>query len=259
MTRRTINPGRSVQRGFTLVELLLSMVLLGLIMVLAYSGLRTSTRSVDRGEDYIDRINRVRLVQQFLRDQLSRSLPLILDDQDRARDDAPDVIIFEGSDDTLRWVAPMPGYLGRGGPHEQVLRIERGADGYELLYAFQLLGTLDAVDPMDNPDRPPVILLDGIESGRFQFMTVDDEQEPTDWLDDWEDPSVSPLLVRIELEMDPESRLFWPTLNVATLIDGMTTRTAPNLLIPGGGSSEDNRVTPDSARQIDEARREAEQ
>ncbi len=250
---------RRAQRGFTLVELLLSMVLLGMILVLAYSGLRTSTRAVDRGEDYIDRINRVRLVQQFLRDQLSRSLPLIMDDQDRAQDDVPNVIIFEGSDDSMRWVAPMPGYLGRGGPHEQVLKLERSAEGYELLYAFQLLGTTEASDPMDNPDRPPVVLLDQIESGSFQYMTVDDEQEPTDWLDDWEDPSVSPLVVRIELEMERESRLFWPTMNVATLIDGMTTRTAPNLLIPGGGSSEDNRITPDAVRRNNEANREAEQ
>ncbi len=230
----------SGSRGFTLIELLLAITLLGLILTMAYSGLSSSTRAVDRGEDYIDRINRVRLVQQFIRNQLSRALPLIMADQDRADDDVANTIIFEGEGEMMRWVAPMPGYLGRGGPHEQVLAIQRGENGNNLVYAFKLLGSNEDYEPLDNPDRPPVILIEGVASGQFQYMSVDDENEPTDWMDDWEDPSLSPLVVRIDLDMNAETRIDWPTLDVAPLIDGMTTRNNPNILVPGSGIDRNN-------------------
>ena len=55
------------ERGFTLIELLLAITLLSMILAIAYQGVRAGTRSVDRGEEMIDRTNRLRIVHQFLR------------------------------------------------------------------------------------------------------------------------------------------------------------------------------------------------
>ena len=77
---------------------------------------------------------------------------------------------------------------------------------------------------MSSSDRPPIVLLDGIERGHFSYLTLDEEGEPTDWIDDWEDPSVSPVMIRVELQMSDNSRLVWPTLEVAPLIDGAAAR-----------------------------------
>ena len=223
------------QRGFTLVEILLAITLMAGIMGMAYQGLRAGTRAVDRGEKVIDRTNRTRIVQLFLRNQLSRTLPLALKSETDGEEN--EFIIFSGDDQRMRFVAPMPGYLSRGGPHEQVLALRRGERGQELLFAHRLLGAHEEGDPLEDRDNPPIVLLDQIADGRFEYLSVDDEGEPTEWLDEWEDPSLTPLMVRIDLEMTPESRLQWPTLDVAPLIDGSATRRNRSIIIPGGGAS----------------------
>ncbi len=232
---RPTRPAAALQSGFTLVEMLLAITLMAMIMALAYQGLAAGTRAVDRGEAAVDRTNRLRVVQQFLRNQISRTLPLALpveyDDEEGA------LVIFDGDDARLDFVAPMPGYLDRGGPQHQVLALRRGETGLELLFAHQMLNSREDRDPLDDPDRPPTVLLDGIASGHFEYLSVDDEGEPTEWLDDWEDPSITPLMVRIELEMEASSRLAWPTLEVAPLIDGSATRRNRSIIIPGGGGT----------------------
>ena len=114
---RLTPPGRRPQGGFTLVELLMAITLLAMILTLAYQGLRVGTQAVSRGEALVDRTNRMRIVHQFLRNQLSRVLPLTLSSDEDADGEAPAIIMFEGEDDRMRFVAPMPGYLSRGGPH----------------------------------------------------------------------------------------------------------------------------------------------
>ncbi len=216
----------SRQGGFTLIELLMAITLMAIIMTLAYQGLRAGTRAVSSGEDLVDRTNRLRIVQQFVRNQVSRMLPLALKSE-QGDEDSLDVVLFEGSDDTMRFVAPMPGYLSRGGPHEQVLALRPGPAGQELLFAFRLLGSFDDGDALEDGDIPPTVLLEGIRRGQFEYLTVDDEGEPTEWLGEWEDGSATPLLVRLDFEMTDGSRLHWPTMEIAPLLDGTAVR-SPN-------------------------------
>ena len=53
------------QRGFTLLELLISLTLLGLILVLLFGGLRLSVRSWDSVQRQVDNLNSVRSVESF--------------------------------------------------------------------------------------------------------------------------------------------------------------------------------------------------
>ena len=41
------------------------------------------------------------------------------------------------------------------------------------------------------------MLLDQIQDGKFEYRTLDDQGELTDWSDQWDDPSVTPVMVRI--------------------------------------------------------------
>ncbi len=219
------------QSGFTLIELLMAITLMAMVMTLAYQGLRAGTRAVSSGEDLVDRTNRLRIVQQFVRNQVSRMLPLALESEEDD-EDTLGVVLFEGNDDTMRFVAPMPGYLSRGGPHEQVLALRRGPEGLELLFAFRLLGSFEDGDALEDGETPPTVLLEGIDRGRFEYLTVDDEGEPTEWLDEWEDGSSTPLLVRLDFEMTDGSRLVWPTMEIAPLLDGTAVRSNRGNVIP---------------------------
>ena len=90
--------------GFTLVELLLATALLSILLGLAYSGLRSSIRAADRGQDILQQSSRLRMAHQFVHRQLNQMLPLGF-----AQSETDDSFtVFQGSQSSIRFVAPMP-------------------------------------------------------------------------------------------------------------------------------------------------------
>lgn len=207
-------------RGFTLIELVLAMTLLGMLLTMLYSGLRLGLRSVEDGEQRMDRVARVRLTQEFLRYQLSRVQPVIW------KEDGETGVVFEGEQGRLQFVAPMPGYVGKGGPHVQLIELVDRDEGMELIFDHRIAHPELDGDVQPDPDRPPILLLDGIEKAHFSFLTSGEENEPGDWVDSWDDVEQYPLLVRLELQMQEGQGVTWPTLTVAPLIDPAASRAA---------------------------------
>jgi general secretion pathway protein J len=116
--------------------MLMAIVLLGLLLAGAYSGIQTSVRAMHAGERLIERIDRVRTVQEFLRHQLTRILPISYAQTDTK------MYVFEGERDFMRFVAPMPGYLSHGGPYVQTLA-PRGSNGMSLVFSGTMLNGFD--------------------------------------------------------------------------------------------------------------------
>ena len=196
----------NARRGFSLVEVLLATMLLAAGIGLAFATLRNATVATGRAEDMAQRNERLRAVQSFLRRQVEDALPLpieVVDGSGRAT-------IFEADQDEMKLVAPMPGYLSRGGPHLQTFRLVRGADGLRLEFEHQLM-TPDG--PLEN-EREPEVLLEGIADGGFEFRTLDDQGRPGAWTARWDAPDAMPRLVRLELRMADERARF-PTLVAA--------------------------------------------
>ena len=199
--------------GFTLIELLLAILLLGLLMAGAYGGITTATRAVQSGEALIDRSNRVRVAQEFLRRQLRNALPLAYP----VASSTGETRLFEGGNDTLRFVSTMPGYLGSGGAYVQTLTLRSGRHGgRELVFGFSLLNGYQA-DQGDLSERDPVVLIEGISRGGFEYLGVDETGRLGDWREDWDNIGMMPVAVRLRLEMSAESRYVWPDLEVAIL------------------------------------------
>lgn len=223
------------QQGFTLVEMLLAMTLVSMILALAYSGLTTSTRAVDRGEALVDRSNHLRIVHGFVRQQLSSLMPLQIPPADEIEDQP--VVYFEGDDRWVHFAAVMPGHLSSGGPHEQTLFFERGSNGIELKFDHDILRR-DEDWPTDS-EREPIVLIDGIRRGSFAYLTVDEEGFPDRWVDEWEDPQTLPLMIRVEIELDPAMRLVWPTMDIRPILEGAIERPSFErpFVLPGGRNS----------------------
>lgn len=199
--------------GFTLIELLLAILLLGMLMAGAYGGITTATRAVTGGEALIDRTNRVRVAQEFLRRQLRNAMPLAY----QVQSTTGETRLFEGGNDTLRFVSTMPGYLSHGGAYVQTLMLRSGRQGgRELVFGFALLNGYEA-DRGDDSERDPVVLIEGIRGGGFEYRGVDENGRMGDWRDDWDNLGVLPAAVRLKLDMSAESRYVWPDLEVAIL------------------------------------------
>jgi general secretion pathway protein J len=65
----------------------------------------------------------------------------------------------------------------------------------------------------------PVILLDRVRRGGFEFRGIDEQGRLGDWSRDWKDSSRTPMMVRLKLEFERGTDMRWPVLEVPLLID----------------------------------------
>src|SRR4051794_27425686 len=203
-----------VAGGFSLLEVLLAVMLLALLIAGAYSGIHAAANAMRAGEAAIDRADRLRTAQEFLRHQLTRIMPLAFaNDQTKGTS-----YIFEGDQKRMRFVAPMPGYLSRGGPYVETLELVSGHDGLQLQFDDEMLNGFD-IDKAKTRNEAPVVLLDKIRSGRFEYRALDEQGKLGSWSSNWPDPATTPLMIRIELTMQPGVQIPWPTLDVPLMLN----------------------------------------
>lgn len=208
-------------RGFTLLEVLGALALFALLLMGVYSGVRTATHAVRSGEASIERLDEVRSAQQFLRRELAQARAVAL-----ARSDNGDPIFFSGDAHELRFVAPLPGYLGKLGPQLQQLKlVPNGKGGSRLEVSFALMPP-DGSAP--KPLGEPEVLLDDVRSGGFRYRAPDTQQGPGEWHDQWHDLRAMPRIVSIALKL--EGTTPWPQLDAPLRVDASAMQGQVDLL-----------------------------
>jgi len=213
-------PNPRANNGFTLLETVLAIVLLAVLIGAGYSGLRAAAKAMASGEVSVERTNRLRVSQEFMRHQISRILPLPYDHDDSTGENK----IFEGTRDMMRFVAPMPGYLSHGGAYVQTIELKRAAGNTLQLYFSNVILTGYDAKKLTQSDLDPQVLIDQVKSGRFEYRTYNDQGELGDWTDRWQDPGKTPVMVRIHLEMAREALVAWPDMQIALVMDGASTQ-----------------------------------
>jgi general secretion pathway protein J len=102
-------PGRS-DRGFTLVELLIALAIVGALLAIAFGGLRVAVASWRQGEDRAEAHQHVRSVALTLARAISATYPYRA-----SRGLAPEpVVLFAGSEEKVEFVTqatPFPGAI----------------------------------------------------------------------------------------------------------------------------------------------------
>jgi general secretion pathway protein J len=197
---------RRTARGFSLLEVIIAVSLLAVALALALGTLRGATRATGNAEARAQRAERLRAVQGLLRRQLGGALPMAME----IDPESGEARVLTGEARKLEFVAPMPGYLSRGGPHVQTLEIVSGPHGDELRFQHRLL-TPDG--PLD-PERPPSVLLDGIAQASFEYRSFDDRGKPGPWQTGWAQPTALPPLIRLKVSFTDPAR-HWPELVLA--------------------------------------------
>jgi general secretion pathway protein J len=196
--------------GFTLIELLVGLTLMGLISVLLFGGLRFGARAWEVGERRTGEVNRITVVQDFLRRYLTRaSLPML----------STDGIVFAGAPDVLRFIAPLPPHFGSGGLYTIEVRITPEGTRRHLVVAWQIYRSDAAMEMSANPAR---LLIPDIDDARFAFFGADaDGAEPV-WHDRWAAMDRLPALVSLQVVFPAGDRRSWPLLTVAPRLQGVT-------------------------------------
>lgn len=206
--------------GFTLLEVLAAMALLALLLLGVYSGVRSATHAVQAGSAKIEQLDQIRAAQQFLRRELAQAMA-----QPMAHDSEGNGVFFVGTGDSMKFVAPLPGYLGRMGPQLIEVKLVDGDHGKQLVASLAVLPP-DGSAPKALGE--PQVLLDGVIDGSFDYRGVDQQGKPMDWQHDWNAPATMPNLVTIKLALDQHRP--WPMLSVPLRVNAAAMQGPGNLL-----------------------------
>jgi len=183
---------RRIQSGFTLVEVVLAMVLLGTMMLLLYGGINFSLRSWNAGDANGRRVADGQIADNFLRREVGELYPMRWQDPNVLR------YAFEGKQHDLRFVSSRRAGVSAGGLSVVAIQAEQGSAPrtFDLtMRRAQASGDVNDFSPLEQ--AKPSVLLAGIEGVDFAYFgAVNDFSDP-EWTDDWKYPARMPQLVRM--------------------------------------------------------------
>lgn len=218
-------PGAS---GFTLVELLIALAMIGLIALLLFSGLRLGLRTWEGVDAAAEDIGALRLAHGFLMRTLSQARLAA------ALVDADTVTVFRGDATALEFAAPLSEHVGVSGLYVLRVTVEEHGKTAALMVTRWLLHpeVLEGGDefppwePLNKDDARTVAdlpaemdaadgafgrtrLLEAVETCEIlYFGPIEGETEPA-WHEEWLDQTTLPMQVRIHLTAGGRT---WPDL-----------------------------------------------
>lgn len=185
--------------GFTLVELIAALVVVGLIGAIVAGTLRLGVRAQERLLARTEAMEDRRVVLGQLRRHLEAIEPLWLVGPDAMR------VAFRGDARELWFAAEMPGSDGAGGVWLTRLALTGMADNLALRLERQLLSEARGFSVGTGAERGTII--DGLQGARFAYS------DGRRWLDRWDDATRLP--AKIRLSFDSTDQGAWPELIVA--------------------------------------------
>jgi general secretion pathway protein J len=204
------------QRGFTLLELLVAITLLGVLMAALFGALRLGARVWETGDARLDASARVQVVQDFLRQQLGQTMPLAaLTDDPRASG----VLVFVGANDGLRFVSLLPEHLGAGASLMELAlrRPARSGEPSDLVLRMRPLDL--GSDGLASSETEERVLIERIESLEVAYFGVGRADAAPVWWQEWQDQRSLPALVRMRVGFPPGDGRRWPELIVGLMVD----------------------------------------
>ena len=183
------------QQGFTLLEIMIVLSLLGVLLTLVGGALLGANRAVLKAQRYTVSLDEMRAAQQFLRTAISEALPL-----DVTEDDSQVDGFFAGGPQRMQFVATLPGVLG-GDIQRFTLQLTGPEAQRDLQVAFARFESLAQVSVPASRSEPQV-LLKGVEDLQFSYRGLSPKGQATGWISEWPWTKRLPYAVRIAARVD---------------------------------------------------------
>ena len=203
----TARPTRAGQRGFTLLEAIVAMVLLGLMMAVMTGSIRYAGQTRDATTARIDSIDNMRVAQDFLRQTIAQSHPK------RWTKVVGRPFVFRGEREELSMAAPLTARVGVGGLFLLKFSLaDAGQNKGKKLIMARTFPQPDTQEMPDFADAETVVLAENLSEIEFGYLGRDDENSDPTWSDDWKEGARMPEAVRVRIK--PMTGPPWPEIVV---------------------------------------------
>ena len=186
--------GRSAEGGFTLLEMLIAVALLGLTATLLLGGVQIGTRVLEGTTRRTDRSAEVAAALDFLRSRLAEAQPLSVKDAEQP--EAKPKVAFDGAQNGLSLIRLASPYQAQGGYQRLSVSLAQGGGGPALVASAAPYPPLP--DGAAGAPRRSILLAD-VAAVEFAYFGRDGENRRPVWHAEWHGRPALPLLVRLRI------------------------------------------------------------
>lgn len=171
-------------RGFTLVEVMITLTILGFILLMIFGVFRLGLSAWEKGESLKDDQQRARITSQLIARQVKSMVPYKI----KTRKAEGDYLAFEGKARSVKFVSALPLKISQSQGlvyvHYEFQRNGR-EEGALLLYEQRVLNRDFMKDPAKEETGIP--LMERLQEVRFEYYREEDTQknETGEWVEEW--------------------------------------------------------------------------
>lgn len=173
-------------KGFTLLELMISIAMLGIIVVIVTGAFRLGFNSLDKGEDSIKKMERIRASLSIIDAQIQSETPL-----GETEDGGDKTYYFSGERETLRLSTNYSIWGGERGYVVVSYKVISEDNGKQSLYASENIIGIENIREIK--------LLDSFDKIEFEYFSKGPTDEKGQWTDQWTDEKNVPEKIRLNL------------------------------------------------------------
>jgi prepilin-type N-terminal cleavage/methylation domain-containing protein len=172
-------------KGFTLIELIISIAIIGIIVLIITGALRLGFRSVESGEKKIEAHERMRSSLAIIDSQIQSEIPLTYDDEGERK------YYFLGERGFMQFASNYSLWGMGQGYVIATYTVETGENGKQILNATENTVGLE--------NTRTAKLFDTFDAIYFEFFYRDPTEEQGTWVEEWTDEFNMPEKIRIHL------------------------------------------------------------
>ena len=186
------------EAGYTLVELLASLIIIGLASAMMLSGISMGHRVWERADLANAAGETISGSQMLLRGRIERAFPATRYDK------IPTYVDFFGASNGVTFLAPPRDIHAPQALMRYTLSLAPNGD---------LLLT-DLSDVASDPKAPgePLVLLHNVQQLDIAYFGVVPPDKTPSWHDQWQQRPTLPLLMRVRVQFPPDDGRSWPEL-----------------------------------------------